>query len=214
MSNRGRTGRAVAKGAAGEPPLPARAAGQQAPPPAIPRSLLVLHLVADVVEQCDDAALLEGVGVHQVCQLGGQHARVAELAVAQQHPEAVMLSLRVLQALNACRRDERGNGIGTTPRNASLECEGGPQRAASLGRGGRRCRLPARAAATAAQVQERRPRRSPITCSVTGSPVTPATSLATAPCVSWAAMVELSGAAAELGGGVGGGVEVPVGRDH
>jgi hypothetical protein len=73
----------------------------------------------------------------------------------------------------------------------------GGQRWAAAGAAAASCVLP-RAAAASAQQEERRPRRSPITCSVTGSPVTPATSLATAPGVSWVAMVEF-GTAAEGG---------------
>jgi hypothetical protein len=66
--------------------------------------LLGLYVIADVVQQAHDAVLLDLVALDQVAQLGGQHARVAVLAIAQQSPEAVCLSLRILKALDACGR--------------------------------------------------------------------------------------------------------------
>lgn len=60
--------------------------------------------------QRDNAVLLERIGVDQLGQLRGQHARVAVLAVAQQRAEAVLLCLRILQALEACMPSKQGQG--------------------------------------------------------------------------------------------------------
>ena len=90
-------------------PLQAAAPRQQPRWQPTHSSLLVLHLVADVVVQDDDGALLELPARHQLGELGGQHTRVAVLAVRQQHTEALgRNALRILQSLDACAAREHG----------------------------------------------------------------------------------------------------------
>ena len=71
-----------------------------------PHSLLVLDLVANVVDctQLDDTVVADSVAVDHVSQLGGQHARVGELAITQKHTEALRAVLvSGYHTLETCR---------------------------------------------------------------------------------------------------------------